>query len=151
LRHARGRWVMWLDGDDRLDEENRQKLRSLLARLGDERDAYALKVRSALDQTKSAFRLLDQVRIFPNLPGVGWEYRVHEQILPSVKRQGGGVRWGDVIIDHVGYVDGSVRLKKLERNLRLLQLDNADRPDDSFTLFNLGWTMMDLGRTREAA
>src|SRR5262249_23051971 len=36
LRHARGRWVFWLDADDRLDEENRARLRTLLAGIGDE-------------------------------------------------------------------------------------------------------------------
>jgi hypothetical protein len=40
---------------------------------------------------------------------------------------------------------------KLERNLRLLELDNADRPDDPFTRFNLGWTLLDLGHTEEAS
>jgi tetratricopeptide (TPR) repeat protein len=35
--------------------------------------------------------------------------------------------------------------------LRLLEMDYADRPQDGFTLFNLGWTLLDLGRTLEAA
>jgi GT2 family glycosyltransferase/predicted Zn-dependent protease len=150
LRHATGRWVLWLDGDDVLDEENRQRLRELLGRLGDEKDAYAMKVRSVLDPGRTAFRLLDQIRLFPNLPGVQWQYRVHEQILPAVRQQGGDVRWADVIIDHTGYQDQSVRQKKLERNLRLLELDDAEKPDDAFTLFNLGWTSLDLGHRERA-
>ncbi len=70
--------------------------------------------------------------------------------MPAVNRLGGVVRWTDIILDHVGYQDVSVRCGKLERNLALLELDHADMPDDSFTLFNLGWTLMDLGRTQEA-
>jgi hypothetical protein len=31
-----------------------------------------------------------------------------------------------------------------------LELDYADRPQDGFTLFNLGWTLLDLGETEEA-
>src|SRR5262249_6353861 len=54
LRHATGRWVLWLDADDRLDEDNRAKLRSVLAGLGEERDAYAMKVRSVLDAGRTA-------------------------------------------------------------------------------------------------
>jgi tetratricopeptide (TPR) repeat protein len=34
--------------------------------------------------------------------------------------------------------------------LRLLRLDDAERPDDPFTLFNLGWAPLDLGEAREA-
>lgn len=150
LRHARGKWIMWLDADDRLDEENRGHLAAVLDNLGDERDAYAIKVRSVLNAERSAFRLLDQVRLFRNLPSIRWDYRIHEQILPAVNRTGGVVRWTNVIVDHVGYVDASARRGKLERNLRLLEMDHAERPDDGFTLFNLGWTLLDLGRTAEA-
>jgi GT2 family glycosyltransferase/predicted Zn-dependent protease len=150
LRHARGKWILWLDADDRLDEENHQQLASLLDNLGDEMDAYAMKVRSVLNPQRNSFRLLDQVRLFRNLPSIRWDYRIHEQILPAVNRAGGVVRWANVIIDHVGYVDASARQRKLERNLRLLELDYAERPDDGFTLFNLGWTLLDLGRTAEA-
>jgi glycosyltransferase involved in cell wall biosynthesis len=150
VRHATCKWIMWLDADDRLDADNRDRLRNLFAGLGDERDAYAIQVRSVLDANRSAFRLLDQVRIFRNLPEIRWDYRIHEQILPSVNRAGGVVRWTDVIVDHVGYQDATVRRKKLERNLRLLELDNAERSDDSFSLFNLGWTLLDLGRTADA-
>jgi GT2 family glycosyltransferase/predicted Zn-dependent protease len=150
LRHATRRWIMWLDADDRLDEINRTRLRELFRSLGDERDAYAMKVRSVLDAGSTAFRLLDQVRLFPNHPHVRWDYRVHEQTLPAVLRAGGRVRWADVVIDHVGYQRSESRRTKLERNLRLLELDNVDRPDDPFTLFNLGWTLLDLGKTEEA-
>ncbi|HKI33740.1 MAG TPA: glycosyltransferase [Gemmataceae bacterium] len=150
LRHASGQWILWLDADDRLDEDNRKRLREVLAGLGEERDAYAMKVRSVLDANRTTFRLLDQVRLFRNLPEVRWDYRVHEQILPAVNRAGGAVRWAEVIIDHVGYQDPKFRRGKLERNLRLLELDHADRPDDAFTLFNLGWTLLDLGRAADA-
>jgi GT2 family glycosyltransferase len=150
VRHARHQWILWLDADDRLDEENRQRLKELLAGLGDELDPYAMKVRSVLDAARTAFRLLDQVRLFRNLPDVRWDYRIHEQILPAVNRAGGAVRWANVVIDHVGYQDAAARKGKLERNLRLLELDYADRPTDGFTLFNLGWTLLDLGRTETA-
>jgi glycosyltransferase involved in cell wall biosynthesis/Tfp pilus assembly protein PilF len=150
VSHARGKWILWLDADDRLDEENRQHLKQVLAGLGDERDAYAMKVRSALDANRNGFRVLDQVRMFRNLPEIRWDYRIHEQILPAVNRAGGGVRWTPVVIDHVGYVDPAMRQKKLDRNLRLLEMDAGERSDDSFSLFNLGWTLLDMGRSAEA-
>jgi tetratricopeptide (TPR) repeat protein len=150
LRYATGKWIMWLDADDRLDADNRARLRDLFSSLGDELAAYAMKVRSVLDAAGTSFRLLDQVRLFPNHPDIRWEYRVHEQTLPAVNRQGGHVRWTDIVVDHVGYQDVSVRRGKLERNLRLLEMDAAERPEDAFTLFNFGWTLLDLGRTHEA-
>jgi glycosyltransferase involved in cell wall biosynthesis len=150
LRHAAGAWVWWLDADDRLDADNRRQAAELFGRLGAERDAYAMKVRSRLNPAGTAFRFLDQVRLFPNHPDVRWRYRVHEQIMPAVREHGGDLRWADVTIDHVGYQDRKARRGKLERNLRLLRRENADRPDDPYTLFNLGWTLLDLGKAGEA-
>jgi GT2 family glycosyltransferase/Flp pilus assembly protein TadD len=150
LRYATGKWIMWLDADDRIDRENRQKLKELFATLPDDMVAYSMRVRSIMDGAGTSFRLLDQVRMFPRHPEIRWSYRVHEQTLPAVNRLGGRVHWTDVVIDHVGYQDLSARRGKLERNLRLLELDHADKPDDAFTLFNLGWTLMDLGRLQEA-
>ncbi len=43
-----------------------------------------------------------------------------------------------------------VGVRKLERDLRLLRLEDADRPDDPFTLFNLGSVYQELGRHAEA-
>ncbi len=94
--------------------------------------------------------MLDQVRLFPRHPQIRWEYRIHEQILPAVRRRGGEVRWTDIIIEHVGYMNDNVRGEKLKRNIRLLRLDEAERPFDSFTLFNLGWTLLDLGEVEES-
>jgi GT2 family glycosyltransferase/tetratricopeptide (TPR) repeat protein len=150
LKYARGKWILWLDADDRIDADNAQRLRKVLDRLENELDAYAMKVRSVMDPARTGFRLLDQVRLFRNLPDIRWDYRIHEQILPAVNRLGGGVRWADVTIDHVGYQEASARHGKLVRNLRLLEMDEAERPDDSFSLFNLGWTLLDLGRAVEA-
>ena len=43
----RGDWIFWLDADERLDEDNRVKLRTLLAGLKDENAAYVMS--AALD------------------------------------------------------------------------------------------------------
>lgn len=150
LEVARGKWIMWLDADDRLDEGNQRRVKQLFATLGDEMDAYAVKVRSSLDFERKSFRLLDQVRIFRNHPKIRWDYRIHEQILPAVNCQGGVVRWSDVIVDHTGYQDPTLRQGKLARNLRLLEFEVAEKPDDSFALFNLGWTLLDFGKYEES-
>ena len=56
----------------------------------------------------------------------------------------------EIIVVATGSQHAAFRRRKLERNLRLLHLDHADRPNDAFTLFNLGWTFADLGRCGEA-
>jgi tetratricopeptide (TPR) repeat protein len=150
LAHATGEWIFWLDADDRLDEENRGKLKKLLANLQNENVAYAMKCRCLPDPDTGTATVVDHVRLFRNRPEIRWKYRVHEQILPAVRRLGGEVRAADVVIQHVGYQDHRLRIKKHERDLRLLQLDRADNPDDPFTLFNLGWSFEESEQPAEA-
>ncbi len=150
LRHATGDWAFWLDADDRLDEENREKLRALFAGLDGANVAYAMKCLCLPDPVSKTATVVDHVRLFRNRPDVRWRYRVHEQILPAVRRSGGDVRWSDVVIHHVGYQDPAVRGSKLQRDLRLLLLEDGEQPDDPFTLFNLGSVYQELGRHAEA-
>jgi GT2 family glycosyltransferase len=129
LRHAAGDWVFWLDADDRLDEDNRAKLRDLFAGLDGENVAYAMKCLCLPDRVSGAATVVDHVRLFRNRPDVRWEYRVHEQILPAVRGSGGEVRWSDVVVQHAGYQDPALRRRKLDRDLRLLHLEDAEHPD----------------------
>ena len=150
LRHATGNWIFWMDGDDRLDEENRKKLRKLFDNLHNENVAYAMKCRCLADVQADTPTLVDHIRLFRNRPEVRWRYRVHEQILPGIRGVGGEVVASDVAIQHVGYVDPAVRRKKQERDLRILELDRAENPDEPFILFNLGWSYEESRRPAEA-
>jgi glycosyltransferase involved in cell wall biosynthesis len=129
LRHASGQWVLWLDADEYFDDANRAKLRQLLAGLADDNTAYVMRQRSTA--ANGSATLVGQVRLFRNHAAIRWDYRVHEQILPSIKRAGHAVRDTDIVIEHSGYLDPALRHKKLERNLRLLHLDMAERPNVS--------------------
>jgi glycosyltransferase involved in cell wall biosynthesis/Flp pilus assembly protein TadD len=149
LRHATCPWILWLDADDRLDEENRGKIRTLLASLKDDNSAYIMKCR-CLPDSSGVETVVDHLRLFRNRPDVRWMFRVHEQILPAVKASGAERRRADVTIHHTGYQDASLRNRKLQRDLRLLRLEQAEQPDHAFTLFNLGQIYKELDQPREA-
>ena len=91
--------------------------------------------------------VVDHVRLFRNLPGLAWEHRIHEQILPALKRRGATPRWADVVVHHIGYQDPQLQPQKLARNLRLLHLEYQEQPNHAYTLFNMG--MEQMLRTRE--
>jgi len=151
LRHATGDWVFWLDADDRLSDANREKLRSLLATLPrGVMLGHVMKCECLPQPGQVAPTIVDHVRLFPNHPGLRWKYRVHEQILGSIRRLGGQVVWTDVAVQHVGYQDAVTHKGKGERNLRLLLLDNQECPDDPFILFNLGNMLQEHGRYEES-
>ena len=150
LEPATGDWILWLDGDEYFDEENRGKLKALFDRLGDEPAAYVMRQRSAAEVPGEPPSLVDQCRLFRNHPQIRWSYRVHEQILPAVNAARHQVRFTDICIDHSGYTDPELRRRKSQRNLRLLQLEEAEQPQDPFTLFNLGWAYVELQQFAQA-
>ena len=94
--------------------------------------------------------VVDHIRLFPLIEGVRWTYRVHEQILPALKRAGVPLQWTDITVRHTGYADRALRSKKLERDSRILQEELAERPDDPFTLFNLGSVAIERAEWNDA-
>ncbi len=146
LHHATGDWIFWLDADERLDEENRQRLRTLFAGLGEENAAYTMTQQSELEASTYSMTRVDHVRLFRNHPQIRWDYRVHEQILPAIRAAGGELRRSDVVIHHAGFRDPARQEAKVDRNLRLLLIEARERPEDAFILFNLGSVYLGRGQ-----
>jgi hypothetical protein len=152
LRHATGQWIFWLDADDRVDEENHDRLRRLFASLPPDNRGYLMEYRSLKDFVCGGQNTsVERVALFRSEPNIRWQYRVHEQIQASVERHGARLERTDIVIDTVGHQQGEVVHGKLERNYRLLLLENADRPGDPITLWNLGRTALRSDRVAEAA
>ena len=155
LRLSSGDWILWLDGDEWLDETNRVRLRDLIASLEDEKTAYVMTQR-CLRQSSLAGPLtlatkdVKQIRLFRRLPGIHWQYRVYEQVLPSIERLGGTVRHTEIVIQHNGYEDPIVHRRKIERNLRLARLDLAEHPDKPYLYYSIGVFEQLLGNVAES-
>jgi O-antigen biosynthesis protein len=95
--------------------------------------------------------VVDHVKMIRNHPQLRFEGRIHEQVLPSIRRLGGAVEWTDIFVVHSGADQTAEgRRRKQERDLRLLLLDLTERPEHPFVLFNLGMTYSDVGSHDEA-
>ncbi|HEV3021223.1 MAG TPA: glycosyltransferase, partial [Pirellulales bacterium] len=143
LKYARGSWTFVMDTDDVIDDANGRLLRELANKAPPELMAYIGRVlcpgagpEGHLDVTA-----VDQVKLFRNRPDLRYEFRIHEQILPSIRRAGGEIAFSDLCLVHAG-ADRTPEgyRRKLRRDLRLLKMELAERPGCSFTLFNLGMT-----------
>ena len=121
------------------------------AKDSDDLAIYLMQCLNVSSAERAGATALEHGRLFRLDPRVRWQYRVHEQIVPTIERLGGRTLRSDVTIHHYGYVDGVQRRQKLLRDLRLLELDQAERPDDPLTLFHLGWTQHLLGQSAAAA
>jgi FkbM family methyltransferase len=149
LRHARGRWIFWMDADDVIDPINGCKLRELAKRDGPpDLLGYVMQVHcpGPGQAEETDLTIVDHVKLFRNRPELRFEGRIHEQILPAIRRAGGTVAWTDVFVVHAGYDHSAEgQEKKVKRDLHLLHLELDEQPDHPFTLFNLGMTYADQG------
>ena len=153
LARAKGDYAFWLDADDVIEPSERAKLEQLLKCLRRDGGHGAFVVRCACDSGpngEGGETVVDHVRLFPVIEGVRWMYRVHEQILPGLKRAGVPVQWSDVTVRHTGYADRDLRSRKLDRDSKILLQELADRPDDPFTLLNLGSVAIERTKWTEA-
>jgi glycosyltransferase involved in cell wall biosynthesis len=136
---ADGDWLIYLDADEVLVEEDIPLLRSLTGRTW--REAFYLSETNHTGDLDDGTAVChNALRVFRNRPEYRFEGRLHEQIAPRLpgylpeRLEASGVR-----IDHYGYL-GVVRdsREKSRRNIELLRMQQAEGPPTPFLHYNLG-------------
>ncbi|MEX0717774.1 MAG: glycosyltransferase [Planctomycetaceae bacterium] len=151
LAPARGEWIFWMDSDDTMTPECGRRLRELaLGTHSSQVLGYVMQVHCP-GADADDLTVVDHVKLFRNRPDLRFEGRIHEQILPAIRRTDGEVAWSSVHVVHSGSDHSPEgRRRKLERDFRLLELELAEKPEHTFVLFNLGMTCADAERPEEA-
>ena len=150
LARATGDYAFWLDADDRVEPPQRERLQTLFDGLRTTDAAYVVRCSCDADPSGGGATVVDHIRLFPVREDVRWTYRVHEQILPTLRRVGVTVRWTDAVVRHIGYNDPVLRKRKLQRDQAILASELAERPADPFVLFNLGAIALEANDARAA-
>lgn len=149
LRRATADYLLWLDADDRVDPAEVCKLAQLKKMLPPRKNrAFYLVVKnqSPVDGETPFY----QMRIFPRLPGVFFEGRVHEQIFHRLPRLGIQLVQTEITIRHTGYPDAAAVMRKSERNLRIIREELALAPENPLLHYNAARTLAGIGRQAEA-
>jgi glycosyltransferase involved in cell wall biosynthesis len=133
-------WVFYLDADDYLPESSLLDLKKLKKERPEK--AYSFVIKSTQDGITGIDSA--QIRMFPNMEGLKFRYRVHEQIRPSLIQKGIPIVPTDIEVIHTGYTDRETVADKQRRNLELLKKDLADCPRDCFLLYLAGMAWLDL-------
>lgn len=151
LRPAKGKWIFWMDADDTIEWGSGEMLvGSALAAPGDV-DGFIVPVQFVDDGEGTATRV-DHVKLVRNFEGVGFEHRIHEQVLPSLRRHGGRIVRLEARVMHTGYdTSPEGQAGKSERDWRLLRLEYNELGDHPFVLFNIGMTHHAAGNFAKAA
>lgn len=149
LEACTGAWILWLDADDRIAEEEIPRLRKLCEAPADR--AYGLLVHNTTDLGVTG-ECFSQIRLFPKHPKIRFEGKVHEQVLASIQNAGFGVEFKTVKILHTGYVDQQVVAEKQKRNLEILLSEAGSRPDllNAVKQYSVAGAYQDLGDFEKA-
>jgi GT2 family glycosyltransferase len=126
LGRCTGDYVLWLDADDRVPEHTAKLIRAAMDVPGPKthaRKAYFRFQVEDLDASGRPKSRFSQPRLFPRLPGITWEGRLHESIVPSAQRLHLEELPTDITIQHTGYADPALLATKAARNLRILSLE----------------------------
>lgn len=149
IRHARGDYILWLDADDRVHADDLPKLKllkeNLPARKGDGFLFLLHNGKNGVDDD-----ICYQLRLFPNLPGVAFQGRIHEQVVYSLEKLGVKLHQAEIRILHSGYAEKSGMEAKIRRNIELLLQEEELEPSRFITNFQLGQSYFFLGEMERA-
>ncbi|MCD4813443.1 tetratricopeptide repeat protein [bacterium] len=150
IRHARGRYILWLDADDRVNPAEIQKLKQLKTSLPQRQDhAYYLVVHSEAARMSGDLTFY-QLRLFPNIPTARFEWQIHEQISNNLKKSGIICEQRPITIRHIGNEQQTDLIRKSKRNLAIIERVLEKKPEDFVMRFQLGRTLANLERYEEA-
>lgn len=137
LSKCSGDYILYLDADERLKDSSRQLLKELTAQK--EHKAYNCKILNT-DEVNNRPSIMTYVRLFPNINGIEFVGKVHEQIEKSLLQNNVKIAECDVEIIHTGYSISEDELKiKANRNLDIL-LDEFSENNSSYYAFHIGQT-----------
>src|SRR3954451_6182425 len=151
LEAATGDWIIYLDADEVLVEDDIEGLRAVTGRTW--REAFALIETNYTGDVEDGTAMThNALRIFRNRPEYRFRGRLHEQMayaLPAYLTE--RIEYTQLRIEHYGYL-GVVRdaKDKSRRNLDLLLQQVAEGHESAFQRFNLGSEYLALGELSTA-
>lgn len=145
-----GRWIVWLDADDRMRREDLEMLRIVLS-VSDPADSIYFLLLN-LTENRMDVGSCRQLRCFPNV-GAMFQEAIHEQIISDLKPTIGPDGFDRHLISypitvlHTGYSDLATMKKKWGRNLSMLirQVEEGPNPPSVGVCYRLAQTLEGMG------
>jgi glycosyltransferase involved in cell wall biosynthesis len=133
LKYATKEWILIIDADEYIDEDNRNKIKALLEK--PEYDAYTISTRNFFIANSPAFDVNILIRLFKNVPGICYSGIIHNDVEESIRKHKFKVKITDIFIYHVGYLSGE--LKKKRGRIKILREWHKREPDSPVVNFYL--------------
>jgi len=145
IKYATKDYILWLDADDMIDKQDIIKLKFHLHNYPGK--AVYLTLQDI--QAGNIFSSL-QLRIFPNVPGVEFVGRVHEQVTFSLDKLGILTTAAPIVVQHYGYDSAETVIRKLKRNLYILLEELRSEPNNYLVNLNIGKCFVGIEKFSEA-
>lgn len=124
LAHVTGEWILWLDPGETMSEEDSARLREFVNSQVDIMTAYVLLVRAPQAPGTIGSEQIGQVRLHPNHPGIRYEGRVRESLIPALAECGMGIEAVPFLIQrNTIESDPSWKSKRAGRDAKLVELE----------------------------
>lgn len=137
LSKSNGRWVFYLDADERLSPGSVQIIKEIISR--DEKAGVSCKVVSRNSDNCTSQNMF-YTRMFYNDPALKFTGAIHEQIDPSLVANAYSLYHSEIQIDHIGYdIPWQQLSEKAERNLWYL-LKEYEKNPTSYIAYQIGNT-----------
>lgn len=166
-------WILCLDADEYVIQ-GLEELLDYLPKVHKSVSRLRITIENRIGEGTGESVIFQPVRLFRAHQGYRYEGRIHEQLVRGGTRNCGEQEADDQDINdsftreedgiaeyeplaplclvHDGYLPSTIALgHKPLRNLKLLQLELADRPGQPFHLYNVGVTYCQLGNIEQAA
>ncbi len=152
ISKAKYEWIALLDADEYFSEEDAKKLLFYIRQLNDSKYDIIATAWVHINNDGRVIAVGTQTRIFRNHPGLRYKNRIHEQIVPIDGRPHPPVdATTELSIFHTGYGEAENEVKTSSgRNLKMIEAELVDRPDDYDMLGYLGDELYSMHRLEEA-
>ncbi|MEW6622418.1 MAG: glycosyltransferase [Bacillota bacterium] len=151
LSKAKGLWILFLDADESLGKVMANKFRKSLRAAKEE--GFYLTIFNYQGSNQGDFLRTYSLRLFRNNCLYKYEGKIHEQILPSIKKAKPQALIGrsQLIIHHYGYLEEEFKVKnKAARNLEILLGESSMVKKSAFYCLNLAMEYIRIGELSKA-
>lgn len=165
LAAARGTSILLLDADEKVAARDFESVRKAAAL---PETAWLLETRNYLPHTNhlewqpltgqdpvleagaAGYFAARRISLFPRNDSLRFSGRLHESVLPSLRKLGWPLAELSVPIHHYGHLDGESAARRRERDRRLAQMKVAENPGDSAAHLEWASVLLEEGRADEA-
>jgi glycosyltransferase involved in cell wall biosynthesis len=149
LKLCTGKWVLYIDADERLSGDSAKIIRELIADANSHIGGYIVKITSEHFLKSGQKSVYDGTypRLFRNLgyPKSRFDGRVHEQISNSLLEKGYDIINSDLVIEHTGYAVAQEEMQeKVQRNLNYLGKHVEEEPQNGIAWYQLGNSLLQM-------